>query len=413
MNILLVASALVSSASLLGWLWLVLARGLFWRTDQRLPPGTPERGRILDWPGVSVVIPARDEAGILPSTLPSLLGQDYPGAFHVFLVDDQSQDGTSETARQIADDVGAGDRLTTVHGQPLPSGWTGKVWALQQGVRASERTESEFLLLTDADIAHAPDNLRKLVAHARSRRLDLASVMARLRVQTVWDRLLIPAFVYFFAKLYPFRWASDPGRSTAAAAGGCLLVRRAALGRSGGLKRISNALIDDCALAGLIKKGKGEEGAGRTWLGLSQGVRSQRAYGSLKPTWDMVARSAFAQLSFSPFLLTLTVLGMLFLYVVPPLAALGGLVAVVVRPGGASVSLFGTGLAAWALIGGSYVPMLRWHGTSPLFAPLLPLAAGLYTLMTVDSAVRWWRGRGGGWKGRTYDPAGPQSGRAT
>ena len=412
MDALLLASALVSSASLLAWLYLVVARGRFWRTDQRLSPVSPARTEARHetfeesgWPAVSVVVPARNEADVLPRTLPSLLLQGYSGAYHVFLVDDRSEDGTAETARQVALDAGVPERLTVLVAEPLAPGWKGKLWALQQGVRAAEETGSEFLLLTDADIVHPPDSLRTLVLKAQSEQLDLVSLMVLLRVKTLWERLLLPAFVYFFAKLYPFRWANDPRRSTAAAAGGCVLVRRSALEGSGGLAPIAGELIDDCALAGRIKRHGGSAG-GKIWLGLTQDVHSLRGYNGLNPIWSMVSRTAYAQLEFSPILLVGTFVGMLWGYLVPPFAVLGGLVVVAVDPSGVSVWLVASGLGAWTLMAGSYIPMLRWYRTSSLFAPLLPLTAMLYTLMTLDSALQWWRGKGGAWKGRTYASAG-------
>ena len=386
METLLLVSALVSGTSLLAWVWLVVARGQFWRTDQRLPLGSTESFPTSCWPAVEVVVPARDEADVLPFTLPTLLSQDYPGPFHVTLVDDRSQDGTAHAARQIASDMNATDRLTVTSAEPLPPGWAGKVWALQQGIAASGRADSEFFLLTDADTSHGPNSLLSLVVKAVGQRLDLVSVMARLRVETLWDRLLIPAFVFFFAKLYPFRWVGDPRMSTAAAAGGCVLLRRDALERSGGLEPIAGELIDDCALARRVKRRGGESG-GRIWLGLSQNVHSLRRYGNLSPVWDLVARTAFCQLRYSSVLLIGTVCGMLALYLVPTLGALGGVVALTLSAEGVSIALAVTGFAAWALIAGSYLPMLRWHNTSPAFAPLLPLTALLYTLMTVDSAV--------------------------
>lgn len=405
MDLLINTSAIAGSASLLAWVWLVFARGMFWRTDLRLEPGDDRRA---DWPEVAVVVPARDEAAVLPITLPTLLGQDYPGRFHVFLVDDQSGDGTAAAARRAAAESGSDDRLTVVPADPPPPGWTGKLSALRQGVRAAEATKPEFLLLTDADIVHPPDSLRALVRKAQAGRLDLVSLMARLRVETVWERMLIPAFVYFFAKLYPFRWSNDPRSSTAAAAGGCVLVRRDALENSGGLEAIAGELIDDCALAALIKRHARPEG-GKTWLGLSQTVRSIRAYDGLGPVWHMVARTAYAQLDFSPLLLVGTVVGMLFLYLVPPLSTVGGVVTLIQGPEGVNAWLGATGLAAWCLMAGSFVPMLRWHGASPLLAPLLPLTAVLYTLMTVDSARRWRRGQGGAWKGRVFSGKGPHT----
>ena len=404
----LLLSALVTSACLVAWGWLVLARGFFWRTDQRLPPTPPLAaddqlvvGGTAQWPEVSVVVPARNEAHVLPRTLPGLLGQDYPGRYHITLVDDESEDGTAEVARQVALNADLSQRLTVVAGEPPPPGWTGKLWAVQQGLRASQAAGAELVLLTDADIAHPPDGLRGLVLKAQDARLDLVSQMARLQVDTVWDRLLVPAFVFFFAKLYPFRWANDPRRSTAAAAGGCVLVRREALARSGGLEPIADRLIDDCALAALIKSHGRPEG-GRIWLGLSHDVRSLRVYGSLRPIWNTVARTAFTQLEFSVLILAGTVVGMVSLYVLPVLGTVGGLVATTLDPSVPGIWMASAGIAAWALMAASFLPMLKWHDTSPLFAPLLPLTAMLYTLMTVDSALRFWRGEGGEWKGRTY-----------
>ena len=400
---LLLIPALVGSISLVAWLWLVVGRGWYWRTDQQLTPQTLPSGEQFDWPAVSVIVPARNEADVLPDSLPTLLQQDYAGQLRVFLVDDRSEDGTSSVAQHLASDADANERLTVVQGEPLTPGWTGKLWALHQGVNASEPTSSEFLLLTDADITHPPDSIRNLVLKAQNQRLDLVSLMARLRVEAMWERLLIPAFVYFFAKLYPFRWANARRRSTAAAAGGCILVRRDALNTSGGLESIASKLIDDCALAGRIKHHSKSPRGGRTWLGLTQDVRSLRTYDGLDPVWDMVARTAYAQLNYSPFILMGTVLGMLLLYLVPPLSAVGGLIALAsTQESAMSIWLIAVGLAAWMLMAGSYLPMLRWHDTSPLYAPLLPFVGVLYTLMTIASAIRSWRGKGGAWKGRTY-----------
>lgn len=395
------AARLVSTVSLLTWVWLVLFRGQFWRTDQRLAP--PSEGAVASrsWPSVSVIIPARNEADVLPQTLPTVLQQAYRGPLHVFLVDDRSEDGTGEVARQIAARLNASERLTVVGGEPLPHGWAGKVWALQQGITASERSRSEYILLTDADIAHPLDSVQVLVEKALSDDIDLVSLMAKLQAETAWERLLIPAFVYFFAKLYPFRWVNDPAKITAAAAGGCVLVRREALERCGGLAKIAAALIDDCALAKLIKM-SGRPGGGRLWLGLTHDVRSLRSYHGLAAVWSMVTRSAFTQLNYSPVLLAGTVAGMLLTYVVPPMSAFAGLGSVI-KNGRPGTQLTGAaGLAAWVLMASSFLPMLRWYSVSPLYAPLLPVAGLLYTLMTIDSARRYWQGRGGAWKGRSY-----------
>jgi hopene-associated glycosyltransferase HpnB len=381
------------------WIGLVAVWGLFWWPRPRLDP-PPQRGKGGATASVVAVIPARNEADVLPLSLPSVLGQEYPGLACVTVVDDRSADGTPDVARLAAADAHRSDRLKLLSGEELPAGWSGKVWAMQQGIAAAATEEPDFLWLTDADIAHEPWVLTALVHHAEEGSLDLVSTMATLRVDSAWDRLLIPAFVYFFAKLYPFRFVNNPRLRLAGAAGGCILVRRQALERAGGLEAISSALIDDCALGRLIKRA-----GGRIWLGFSSGVRSIRGYGSLASVWEMVARSAYTQLRHSPWVLAGTILGMLFLYVLPPLAALAGIV-------GASVGLSGAPLLAalgggtWLLMAASFVPMLRHHGVRWTMAPLLPVAGLLYTAMTASSAWRHIRGRGGAWKGRTYGEGG-------
>ncbi|GAA2751630.1 glycosyltransferase [Kitasatospora cinereorecta] len=381
----------VSALSLLVWLWLAVGHGFFWRTDQRLP-ARRDPGR---WPRVAVVVPARDEAGVLPDSLPTLLAQDYPGEARVILVDDHSSDGTGELAAALADGPdGGGLPLTVTTPPPLPEGWTGKLWALRHGVELAG--DAQWLLLTDADIAHGPTSLRELVAAAEGNGLDLVSQMARLRVRTGWERLIVPAFVYFFAQLYPFRWSNRPGGRTAAAAGGCSLVRRTALERIGGVAAIRGAVIDDVSLARAVKRS-----GGRTWLGLAEQVDSVRPYPGLGPLWRMVSRSAYAQLRHSVVLLAGTVLGLSLVYLVPPAALAVGLAA-----GWWGPAVLGG--AAWAVMAGTYLPMLRYYRQPAWAAVLLPFTALLYLLMTVDSAVQHWRGRGAAWKGRTYPrPAEP------
>ncbi|MDI5966722.1 glycosyltransferase [Streptantibioticus silvisoli] len=375
----------IAVVSLLSWLWLLLGQGMFWRTDVRLPPGAEPR----EWPSVAVVVPARDEAEVLPVSLPSLLAQDYPGRASVFLVDDGSTDGTGQLAARLAS--GGGVPLTvTSPGEP-PQGWTGKLWAVRHGVRrATADAAPDYLLLTDADIAHEPDSLRALVASAHACGYDVVSQMARLRVETGWERLIVPAFVYFFAQLYPFRWISRRGR-TAAAAGGCVLIRRSALEAARVPDSIRHAVIDDVALARAVKGG-----GGSVWLGLATRVDSVRPYPRLSQLWRMVSRSAYAQLRHNPALLLGTLLGLALIYLVPPVAAIAG--AAAGAPG-----VCAAGFAAWAVMAGTYLPMLRYYRQPWWLAPTLPFTAGLYALMTADSAVQHYRGRGAAWKGRTYD----------
>ncbi|MFI2433174.1 glycosyltransferase [Streptomyces sp. NPDC018693] len=380
--------AAVSAVSLAAWLWLLLGQGFFWRTDVRLPPGRdPDR-----WPSVAVVVPARDEAAVLPASLPSLLTQDYPGRAEVFLVDDGSSDGTGELARTLSAACRryGGLPLTVDSPGEPPAGWTGKLWAVRHGIALARAREPEYLLLTDADIAHAPDSLRALVAAARTGGFDVVSQMARLRVESLWERLVVPAFVYFFAQLYPFRWIGRKGGRTAAAAGGCVLIRAEAAGRARIPDAIRHAVIDDVALARAVK-GDG----GHIWLGLAERVDSVRPYPRLRDLWRMVSRSAYAQLRHNPLVLAGTVLGLALVYLVPPLALVVGLT---LGPTATAV----LGALAWLVMTGTYVPMLR-HYRQPLWlAPLLPFTAFLYLLMTVDSAVQHYRGRGAAWKGRTY-----------
>ncbi|MEV6612301.1 glycosyltransferase [Streptomyces sp. NPDC051051] len=378
----------ISAVSLAAWLWLLLCQGFFWRTDVRLPPRA-EPGGPGEWPSVCVVVPARDEAAVLPASLPSLLAQDYPGRAEVFLVDDGSSDGTGELARELARRHGGLTLSVGSPGEP-PPGWTGKLWAVRHGIALARARGPEYLLLTDADIAHAPDSLRELVAAARTGGFDLVSQMARLRVESVWERLVVPAFVYFFAQLYPFRRIGRPGTRTAAAAGGCVLLRTEAAGRARIPEAIRHAVIDDVALARAVK-GAG----GRVWLGLADRVDSVRPYPRLHDLWRMVSRSAYAQLRHNPLLLLGTVLGLALVYLVPPLALLGGLALAVPAaavPGG----------LAWLVMTRTYLPMLRYYRQPLWLAPLLPFTALLYLLMTVDSAVQHYRGRGAAWKGRTY-----------
>ncbi len=379
------AIAWIAAGSLAAWLWLLLGQGFFWRTDVRLPP----RRDPDDWPYVCVVVPARDEAAVLPESLPSLLAQDYPGRAEVFLVDDGSSDGTGDLARELSRRFGGLPLTVSSPGEP-PAGWTGKLWAVRHGIALARARGPEFLLLTDADIAHRPDSLRVLAAAARTGGFDLVSQMARLRAESVWERLVVPAFVYFFAQLYPFRRIGVRGSRTAAAAGGCVLLSAEAAERARIPDAIRQAVIDDVALAKAVKRS-----GGHIWLGLAERVDSVRPYPRLHDLWRMVSRSAYAQLLHNPLLLTGTVLGLALVYLVPPVALLAGS-----ATGDPATALLG-GLA-WLLMAATYVPMLRYYGQPLWLAPLLPFTAFLYLLMTVDSAVQHYRGRGAAWKGRTY-----------
>ena len=384
-------AGLIGVLSLSTWLYLVLSRGGFWlarERDDRAEPSEPTR-----WPKVTAVVPARDEADVIGRSIGSLLAQDYPGDFRVILVDDQSSDGTADAALAAARALGAEARFEIIQGRPLPSGWTGKLWALSQGVaRANEAASPQYVWLTDADIGHAPGNLRKLVARAEAGGLTLTALMVRLHCGPWPERLLIPAFVFFFQMLYPFGQVNDPKSRIAAGAGGCMLVRSAALEAIGGIASVRAEIIDDCALARRLKA------QGPIWLGLGTRAESLRPYTTVGQIGRMVSRSAYAQLGYSHWLLAGTLAGMLLTYVAPP-----------------ALAIFGhglarwTGLAAWALMAISFQPMLRLYRRSPLWGPLLPLIGALYTGFTVQSALDVWRGRGGMWKGRAQARADLQS----
>jgi hopene-associated glycosyltransferase HpnB len=375
--------------SLAAWCWLLLGQGFFWRTDQRLPEraqGVPVQER---WPSVAVVVPARDEAEVLPQSLPSLLAQAYPGTAEVFLVDDGSSDGTGDLARSLALRDGGLPLTVVTPGEP-ERGWTGKLWAVRHGITLARANDPEYLLLTDADIAHEPDSLRRLVEAARGGGFDMVSQMARLRVASAWEKLVVPAFVYFFSQLYPFRWVNSAGLRTAAAAGGCVLLRTEAAERARVPDSIRQAVIDDVSLARAV-----QNSGGRIWLGLADRVDSVRPYPRLADLWRMVSRSAYAQLRHNPLVLFGTVVGLALIYLVPPVMTFAGIA-------GAGAWAGWAGGAAWAVMTGTYLPMLRYYREPWWTAPLLPFTALLYLLMTVDSAVQHYRGRGAAWKGRTY-----------
>ena len=395
--------ACVASLLLATWLFLLLAHGRYWLADQYLPAELEAvKAGDRDWPDVVAVVPARDEADMLPLTLPTLLAQDYPGRFSVVLVDDASTDGTAEVAEKIAA-AHSGHALRIVHSDGPPPGWAGKVAAMRRGFEASGTTElnpPEYVLFTDADIAHPVDGVRRLVAFGETRELELVSLMARLRTDTAAERAIVPAFVYSFAQLYPFPRVNRPSSRTAAAAGGCMLVRRSALIEAGGLEQIAGARIDDVALGTLLKR---RAGRGRTWLGLTTDVRSVRPYPRFSDLWDMIARSAYTQLRYSPYLLAGTLLGLLIMYAAPPTVGLVFLGLAVAGGSTLAAVTAGAALAAWVLLSLSYLPTLRLYRLRSWRAPLLPAVMMLYGAMTFDSARRHHRGRGGKWKGRVEE----------
>jgi len=384
--------------SLLIWAYLVFARGGFWRIDPAIPPvqqaaASHERPSAEDPLSIAVIIPARNEADVVDRVVRSLLRQAGQNAIHIFLVDDGSTDSTAQVARAAAMAIGQPEDLTVVPGTPLPSGWSGKLWALEQGIELARQTNPDFFLFTDADIEHAPDSISSLVAIARSGPYDLASFMVKLHCQTVAEKLLIPAFVYFFFKLYPPRWIANPRRSTAGAAGGCILIRPAALEKAGGIAAIRQEVIDDCSLAARVK-----HAGGRLWLGVSATTRSIRPYGSFSEIGRMISRSAFSQLRHSTLLVLLSMMGMAATYLLPPALVLGGYRTAPMALG------VGAAAAAWLLMIVSYIPVLRLYRLSPLWALALPVAAVFYVGATFHSAVKYWSGRGGQWKGRIQDP---------
>ena len=376
--------------SLVIWLFLILFWGQFWRVNHQLEANKDKDIDNNTLPTVCVIIPARNEADVIPVSLRSLLLQDYPGKFTIFLVDDQSSDGTANVAQEVAHNLDKTQQLQIVTSTSLPPGWTGKLWAMEQGLQTASTLTPDYFLLTDADIEHDPSNLHRLVAKAEAQKLDLVSIMVRLRCQSFWEQLLIPAFVFFFQKLYPFSWVNNPKKANAAAAGGCILIHSEALNRIGGVQIIRQALIDDCSLAKAVKSTHG-----KIWLGLSTLTYSLRPYDSLKTIWDMVARSAYTQLNYSPFLLIGSLLGMTLVYLLPPIAIIFGLVL-----GNWIITLIS--FIGYLLMTFAYFPIIRFYKCSPVFAFSLPIIAFLYTSMTIDSALQHWQGRGGAWKGRVY-----------
>ena len=372
-------AVVIGVATVAIWVYLLFFRGGFWWLPYRPAPIAAS----VSTRSVVAVIPARDEAAVVGRAVASLLTQDYDGDFRIVVVDDQSSDGTAEAARAAAAAAGAPDRLTICGGKPLPPGWTGKLWAVSQGVIAARSMRPDYLLLTDADIVHDLGNLRELVSRCETERHDLVSLMVRLHCRSLSEKLLIPAFVFFFFKLYPPCWVADPSRPTAGAAGGCMLIRAATLDQIGGLDSIRGEIIDDCALARRVKS------VGKVWLGPARDTTSIRKYRSWRPIWDMVVRSAFAQLDYSAVMLALTVLTLSLTYLAPPLLVLSSEPAAIVCGG-----------FAWLGMSIAFLPTLRAYDVPRPIAVLLPLIALFYVAATVGSAVLFWRGRGGYWKGR-------------
>lgn len=374
---------LAAAATLAIWLYLLLWRGGFWREFRR-PAAQPAASRTQA-PRIVAVVPARDEAACVGRAIASLAAQRLPGYFHIVLVDDHSSDGTAA----IAEAAATRDRLTVVPAAPLPAGWTGKLWAVAEGIRHAAPLRPDYLLLTDADIVHPPDNAATLAARAQSEGYDLVSYMATLDCRTPAERALAPAFVFFFFLLYPPAWIRSPRRATAGAAGGCMLIRCRTLEKIGGIEAIRGQLIDDCALARAVKRA-----GGRVWLGLGETTHSIRPYGTFREIGRMISRSAFTQLHHSALLLAGTVAGLLLTYLAPPLLTL-----LAPQPAAGMAAL------AWLLMSVSYLPALRYYRRGWFAAPLLPLVAMFYAGATVHSAIAYWSGAGGRWKGRVQDAA--------
>ena len=375
---------LLAALPLLIWVYLLTARGGYWRVARSLAPLAANTGLAKT---VVAVVPARDEAAVIGDAIRSLLQQDYAGAIHVVVIDDGSTDGTAAAALAAAAGLGYARQLSVISAAPPPPGWSGKVWAMSQGVAAALPRNPDYLLFTDADIHHDPDNVAALVTNAEAQRRDMVSCMVRLPTDCLAERALIPAFVFFFFKLYPPAWIASARWRTAGAAGGCMLVRPGALQRIGGLRVIRAQIIDDCALARAIKGG-----GGSIWLGLTLRARSTRRYGSFADIGRMISRTAFNQLRHSYLLLGMTMAGLLLTYVLPPLLLLS-----------AKPVPMALGAAAWILMAIAYTPMLRFYRRSPLWSLCLPAVALFYAAATIRSALQYRLGRGGHWKGRAQD----------
>ena len=369
--------------SLFIWVFLIFFRGNFWLADQMLEADVVQ---LETWPSIAVVIPARNEENYIGATLQSLMAQTYPGEIDITVVNDNSTDNTVEAITRIKD-----ERIVLSNGSDLPEGWTGKLWALSQGINLSIRKNPsvDFYLFTDADIEHSQETLKIMVTKAERENLHLVSLMVLLNCRNIWEILLIPAFVFFFQKLYPFQWINNPNKPTAGAAGGYILVRRSALEAAGGIDVVRGEIIDDCAISRMIKKN------GSIWLGLTRNVKSLRSHNRLSEIWEMVTRTAFDQLNYSVTVLLVTIIGMIIIYLVPPFAVVWGLV----FNDNLSLSL---GVLCWVIMAIAYLPTQRLYQRPFWETLILPVAAFLYSLMVVDSAQRHWTKRNPSWKGRKY-----------
>ncbi len=374
------------------WLHLFFGRGWFWRVSKANADRMAAEIRE-EWPSVVAIVPARNEAETIGKVVTSLVQQKYSGAFSIVVVDDHSEDATWDITSQIARETSAERPMTIVRASDLPRGWTGKLWALNEGVTSPSATDAAeelptYYWFTDADVSHGPDTLQRLVARAEKYKLDLASLMVLLQAEAFPERALTPAFLYFFLMLYPPRWIEDDDLGTAGAAGGCILLKREAFARIGGFAAIRGEVIDDCALAKAIKAS-----GGKVWMGLTRKSESMRAYKTFGEIRDLISRTAFTQLRYSSLLLAGTLAGMFLTYLAPVLLLFS-------HDSTARI----LGLTAWILMSGSFLPTVRFYRLSPLWAPLLPLTALFYTCATWLSAVRYWMGKGGSWKGRSQAP---------
>jgi len=371
---------LLATIPLVIWIYLFFARGQFWQLQE----DNSEPESLHRWPRVVALVPARNEAAGISQAVSSLARQDYPGEFSVIVVDDHSDDGTAELVLKAAEELGAAGKIVVHAASAIPSGWTGKVWAMNEGVRAAADQQPDFFWFTDADIVHAPDTLRRLASRAEKDSLDLVSLMVLLQARTFPERLLIPPFLYFFLMLYPPRWIADPKARTAGAAGGCVLLRRSALERAGGLKAIRGEVIDDCSLARVVKRSRG-----KIWMGLTRASVSLRSYGSFAEIRDLIVRTAFTQLRYSFVLLLGTLAALFVTYVLPVFSFLSG-----------EDPAWFLAATAICLMAVSFGVTVRFYNLPFMWALTLPFAAIFYAYATALSAVRYWLGRGGQWKGR-------------